>query len=110
MVDFHSNMKLEFDIVVYETANPQYACYDMIDSTSMMDTTGIDIFSSKKLIYWDSGEHPMKMYSSFDDQESVSMCYILATEDPILHQAETRQNSILDYNYSKENTNEISNS
>ena len=46
----------------------------------------------------------MKVYDSFENQESVNACYITAMEDPILQKADEQQKSILDCNYFKVDT------
>jgi len=101
LVEFNTNKKVEFDVVVDDTTNPSEARYDMIIGTNIMDVMGIDIMFSEKVIYWDGDSCPMKVYGSFQDRAEVDACYIAATEDPILKQAEERQKSILDCDYSK---------
>ena len=101
LVEFNKNKKIDFEVVVDTTTNPRDASYDIIIGTDIMDTIGIDIMFSEKAIYWDGDVCPMKIHGSFQDRDAVEACYIAATEDPILQQAEERQKTILDCDYSK---------
>ena len=94
-VDFNINKKVEFDGVVDDKTNPRNAYNDIIIGTNIMEVIGIIIMFSEKAIYWDDNACPMKVYGSFQDWTLVDACYIAATKDPILKQAEERQKSIL---------------
>ena len=90
LVKFNKNKQLDFEVVVDTTTNPCNVCYDIIIGTNIIDMMGINIMFSENAIYWDSDMCPMKIHGSFQDRDTVEACYIMATEDPILQQAEER--------------------
>ena len=88
--------KVEWEFTVDESSDPATAPYDMIIGTDLLTALEMDLKFSNQTIVWDDLTAPMQ---TSKDQDEDEIAYVLATEAPILKQAEERQNRILDANY-----------
>ena len=88
--------KVEWEFTVDESSDPATAPYDMIIGTDLLTALEMDLKFSNQTIVWDDLTAPMQ---AGKDQDEDEIAYVLATESPILKQAEERQNRILDANY-----------
>jgi hypothetical protein len=70
--------------------------YDMIMGMDLMTSIGITLYCEQRCIRWGGTEIPLKTRNTLSDEEILHMLYNAANEPGILHEAEKRQNRILD--------------
>jgi hypothetical protein len=75
--------------------------YDMIMGMDLMKSIGITVDCDKRCIRWGGTEIPLKIRAALNNDEILHMLYNAANEPDILHEAEKRQNRIIDADYRK---------
>ena len=98
MPEFHTGREIEWKVYVDETPDT-LGQYDMIMGRDLLDTLGIDLLFSQKLVQWDNATIPMRNISWFEktkiDQYEKD---VLLIHDPISTEA-YRIQGILDMKY-----------
>jgi hypothetical protein len=86
---------------VDEKTSSKEASYDMIIGMDMMTSIGITVDCEQKCIRWGGTEIPLKTKEILSDKELMHMLYQATWTPDVLQEAESRQNRILDADYSK---------
>ena len=96
---FSTNKTVEWVCHVDETTAVTKAQYDMIIGTDLMSSLGIDIQFGSKIICWEDVSIPMKTRGTVNNDAIAQYLYAVATDTPLLQEAEARQKRILDADY-----------
>ena len=102
-VEFENNsdVTVEHLFQVDEIQDPKKAKYDMIIGSNLLWNMGMDIRFSVERVEWLDDFIPLKRVNTLVNRQMCEMLYSIHTDDPIIKEAEKRQNGILDADYSK---------
>ena len=99
--EFSNSRTIGAKVHVDDITNPDNAQYDMIMGTDLLESLGIDLLFSKKLVTWDDLQIPMKNRGTITDRDITKNIYEATQEPSILRMSEDRHNEIIKQMYAK---------
>ena len=99
--EFSNSRTIGAKVHVDDMTNPDNAQYDMIMGTDLLESLGIDLLFSKKLVTWDDLQIPMKNRGTITDRDITENIYEATQEPSILRMSEDRHNEIIKRMYAK---------
>ena len=102
-VEFENNsdITVEHRFQVDEIHTPRQSKDDMIIGSDLLWNMGMDIRYSCERVEWLDDYIQLKPLNTLAERGVCEMLYAIHTDDPIIKEAEERQNRILDADYSK---------
>ena len=98
--EFSHDKTISWVVHVDEHTDSTNALYDMIIGMDLIHELGLIIDFNKNSIIWEETEVPMKARGFLQDHNNINQLYEMAVEPSVLQEAEQRQTTILDADYS----------
>jgi hypothetical protein len=101
LIEFSNSKTITFPCQVDSSTPSSDASYDIILGSDFMTAIGIDIKYSTRTISWDGETIPLKAAGTLADNDYREALYFAHTQPILLQEMESRQQQILDADYSK---------
>ena len=101
MPEFSNSRTIGAKVHVDDITNPDHAQYDMTMGMDLLESLGIDLPFSKKLVTWDDLQIPMKNCGTITNRDITENIYEATQEPSILCMSKDRHNEIIKQMYAK---------